>query len=113
DLTAWLVGVGGAVYLVVMAALLYALRRGRGRADAATGPAIDRRMAHWVAGAVGATALILLCVLGYSFATGRALAAFAEPDALSIRVAGHQWWWEVEYEDPVPARRALTANEIW
>src|SRR5690606_29913898 len=32
--------------------------------------------------------------------------------ALSIVVTGHQWWWETEYEDTMPARRLRTANEL-
>ena len=31
---------------------------------------------------------------------------------ISIAITGHQWWWEVQYEDAVPSRRVLTANEI-
>ncbi|MBM3940181.1 MAG: cytochrome c oxidase subunit II [SAR202 cluster bacterium] len=35
-------------------------------------------------------------------------------EALHIRVVGHQWWWEVEYEDIGPNGGALrTANEIF
>src|SRR3712207_6989128 len=31
---------------------------------------------------------------------------------LTIRLTGHQWWWEVRYEDPSPSRVLTTANEI-
>jgi cytochrome c oxidase subunit 2 len=27
-------------------------------------------------------------------------------------VSGHQWWWEIEYEEGIPARHVLTANEL-
>src|SRR5205823_1263929 len=27
-------------------------------------------------------------------------------------VTGHQWWWEIQYEDARPDRRFRTANEI-
>jgi len=27
-------------------------------------------------------------------------------------VIGHQWWWEVKYQDPIPGRIVTTANEI-
>jgi cytochrome c oxidase subunit 2 len=111
-LTGWLVGVGSGVWVVVMGFLLYALWRGSRRAEIASGPGVERRLSRWVAGAVGVTALVLAGVLVASFRTGRALAAFAGPDALTIQVTGHQWWWEVQYLDPVPARRFVTANEI-
>ena len=38
--------------------------------------------------------------------------AVGEEEAVTIRVTGHQWWWEFEYEDSIPARRVTTANEI-
>lgn len=108
-LMTWL---GSAVFLLVIGFLLYALWRGRRRTESAIGPAVDRRITRWVVGAVAATFLVEAFLLVHSFWTGRELADFADPDALTIRVTGHQWWWQVEYEDPVPARRVGTANEI-
>src|SRR5262249_20051199 len=32
----------------------------------------------------------------------------ASPDALMIKVTGHQWWWEYQY----PAQGIVTANEL-
>ena len=29
-----------------------------------------------------------------------------------MRVTGHQWWWQVDYQDPIHSRRLTTANEI-
>jgi cytochrome c oxidase subunit 2 len=31
---------------------------------------------------------------------------------VSIRITGHQWWWELRYEDQQPSRIFSTANEI-
>src|SRR4029079_14595470 len=31
---------------------------------------------------------------------------------VSIAITGHQWWWEIEYEDASADRRVTTANEI-
>jgi cytochrome c oxidase subunit 2 len=112
DLTWLLVGLGSAVYLLVVGFLLYAVWRGHRRAENAEGTEAEGRLTRWVGGAVAATAVVLLGLLVHDFRTGRALAAFAGPDALSIRVTGHQWWWEVEYLDPEPDRRVTTANEI-
>jgi len=112
DLTWYLTITGSAVFLVVLGFLAYAVRRGRRRTESAEGPEADRAMARWVGGAVGVTTLILLTTLVYNFATGRALADFADPDALTIRVTGHQWWWDVQYVDRAPSRRLTTANEI-
>jgi cytochrome c oxidase subunit II len=112
DMTWYLTWTGTAVFLVVAAFLFYALWRGRRRTENASGPEAERRMTLWVGGAVAATTLILLATLLYNFATGRALASFADPDALTIRVTGHQWWWDVQYVDPAYHRRLTTANEI-
>lgn len=34
----------------------------------------------------------------------------AAPDAVRVRVVGHQWWWEYHYENTDPA--VVTANEL-
>ncbi|HET8657184.1 MAG TPA: cytochrome c oxidase subunit II [Longimicrobiaceae bacterium] len=112
DLTWLFTWLGAAVYVVVIGFLLYAVWRGHRRAENAAGPEVERRMRNWVVGAVGATLVILVFLLFANLTTGRAMGHFTGPDALTIRVTGHQWWWEVEYEDPVPARRVVTANEI-
>src|SRR5205085_1880345 len=44
--------------------------------------------------------------------TGRRVAALHASSAVTIAVTGHQWWWEIQYEDAVPARRVTTANEL-
>lgn len=96
------------VLVAVSVALAYALwHRRRG------GPPAERSITMAVAAAVGATALILLVFLVLDLFTARAVAAPDAPeDALHVRVTGHQWWWEIEYLDRVPARRLLTANEL-
>ena len=112
DMTWYLTWTGSAVFLAVVGFLLYSLRRGRGRAESAAGPEAERTLTLWVGGAVGVTTLILLVTLVINFATGRALADFADPDAITIRVTGHQWWWDVQYVDRAHSRRLTTANEI-
>lgn len=112
DITWFLTGMSVIVSVIVIGALFYAMWRGSHRTMNASGPAIERKMAMWVGGSVGATVVILLGILTYNLITGRALAAFADPSAMTIRVKGHQWWWEIEYRDPLPNRRLTTANEI-
>jgi cytochrome c oxidase subunit 2 len=62
--------------------------------------------------AVGLTAVTLIALLVASVWTGRTVASVQASSAISIAITGHQWWWEVQYEDAVPSRRVLTANEI-
>ena len=55
---------------------------------------------------------ILIGLLVASVWTGRTVASLHASSAVTIEVTGHQWWWEIEYEDAVPSRRVVTANEI-
>jgi cytochrome c oxidase subunit 2 len=111
-MTWYLTIVGTAVFLVTVGFLLYALWRGHRRVENYSGDQAESHLRRWVIGATAITGVILAVTLVYDFATGRALANFAEPDALVIRVTGHQWWWQAQYIDPLPSNRFETANEI-
>lgn len=106
------------VFALVMIALGMAVVRSRRREGHRLDPLLDpprereRRMARTVGGAAAVSLLILLGLLVASVSTGRAVLSPSPPDALGIEVVGHQWWWEIRYEDPVPSRSFTTANEI-
>jgi cytochrome c oxidase subunit 2 len=111
----WMFGVGGVIWLVVIGTTIWAARARRGRLDADSLNHVTRddhrHMERSVAIGAFITILILATFLVYDFGVGRALAQ--RPDrALTIDVIGHQWWWEVQYEDPSPSKRVATANEI-
>ena len=112
DLTWYLAITGTAVFLAVTGLLLFALWRAHRRQDALGGHEVERHLTRWTIGGVAVTTLILLVTLVYNYYTGRRLADFADPSAITIRVIGHQWWWEVQYIDPAYDRRFTTANEI-
>jgi cytochrome c oxidase subunit 2 len=61
---------------------------------------------------VAATVVLLFVFLFPSVGTGRAIASLGSPHAMTIAFVGHQWWWEVQYSDPVASNRITTANEI-
>lgn len=111
----WMLVVGGVVWLVVVIAMFWvAYSRGGEIGDDGlhrVSPATHRRMERAVIGAGAATVVILLAFLAYDFGVGRALAQHPG-HALTIEVVGHQWWWEVHYVDPDPAKRVVDANEI-
>ncbi len=115
DLWWLMLAVCAAVFLAVMVALLLAIFRRRA-AEAPLypdppSPESHRRLTWAVAVATGITVVILFGLLVASVTTGRATSALAgEP--VTLKVIGHQWWWEVHYTDPVPSQRVLTANEI-
>jgi cytochrome c oxidase subunit 2 len=104
-----------AVWALVMLALAWAaLRRQRVMQEnpLEPQPAAERWATGAVAGAIALTALTLIFLVASSYFTGKSLAGLGGPEALTIRVTGHQWWWEIRYEDPQPSRTLITANEI-
>jgi cytochrome c oxidase subunit II len=107
-----------AVYLIVMAVLIAAWYRAK-KASAETAPEIkpnperEKRVGNIVKGAIAVTILTLFVLMISSFRTGRAINSLSSaPDYLSIKVTGHQWWWEIEYQDAVPSNNVTTANEL-
>lgn len=113
SVTFWICAV---VYVVVLLVLLAAFVRARRpgldipvlEPDARS----ERRMTRVIAAAVGLTALSVVGLVVASTLTARALGTLGSPRAVTVEVTGHQWWWEIEYWDPVPAQRARTANEL-
>jgi cytochrome c oxidase subunit 2 len=106
-------GVLGLVWVATMATLLLALRKRRalGEDVLAIRPAAERRMTITVASAVALTGIIVLALTALSYGGQQAL--FGHKDGVvSLKVIGHQWWWEVQYEDEQPSRTFTTANEI-
>lgn len=108
-----------AVFILVSIALLIAIfRRRKERARATDAPDIspeperERRMARVIGGAIGITVIILFVFLIGSFTTGRALYSLDDPKDLTIKITGHQWWWEIEYEAEPASNIVQTANEI-
>jgi cytochrome c oxidase subunit II len=97
-----------AVYVVVMAALVVAIRRRTAGANAGS----ERTLTRSVVGASVVTVVILCGLLVASVATGRAVGSIATGDALVIAITGNQWWWDVEYHNPEPSLRTRTANEL-
>jgi cytochrome c oxidase subunit 2 len=101
--------VTGVVYLVVIAVLVFVLLRRRARPN--SDPRADERSRLLVGSALGITVIVLVGLAISDFVFGRSLSQHA-PDALRIRITGHQYWWEIEYEDEIPANRLRTANEL-
>jgi cytochrome c oxidase subunit 2 len=106
-------GVSVVVWLLVTAALVWAIvRRRPQRPDPlASDEARERRIGRVIAGCVAATGAVVIALTILSYFAQQGLSATLG-NALTISVAGHQWWWEVRYDDPEPGRVFLTANEI-
>lgn len=107
------------VYVLVMVVLVIAFFRNR-RSDASDAPdllpdrAREKRIGYTVKGALVLTVITLFVLMITSFRTGRAISTLSEtPPAVAIKITGHQWWWEVEYQDEAdPSQNVTTANEI-
>lgn len=105
------------VYLLVMIAVVVAIRKGTQQKD--LNPVLnipsktEARRRNAVLSAVVVTTLVLFVFLIASFSTGRSLTAdLANKNGLSIEVTGRQWWWEVRYNDVDASNIFTTANEI-
>ena len=109
--------VTAAVYVLVMIAVVIAIRKGTRGRDLNPllnlSPETETRRRNAVLSAVTVTVVILFVFLIYSYSTGRALTAdLGKKNGLSIEVTGHQWWWEVRYNDVNASNIFTTANEI-
>jgi cytochrome c oxidase subunit 2 len=112
DLWLIMLWVAVVVFVVVLTFVGAALQRGRRRSAGGDSLVSDRGLASGVAVALSITVVVLIGLLFASIWTGRSVASLHASSAISVNVIGHQWWWEIEYEDAVAERRMLTANEI-
>jgi len=101
------------VWLLVTGALIVALiRRRASRSDPLHRELeSELRSGRIIAAATGVTALILVLFTGLSYATQKRLYTPREA-AITIKLTGHQWWWNIQYEDEHPSRTFTTANEM-
>ncbi len=106
-------GVCGTIWLLVMLVLAIAI----GRRHKPDRPPLERdagreRTSAIIVGiAVAATVLIIGSLTFLSYAATRPILGEAD-DTLVVRLHGYQWWWQVTYTNPDPARIFQTANEI-
>lgn len=114
ELLVYFTAVSAVVYLAVIAALVWSLRRKRAQAefqDDAARAAADRKSRHIIGAATAFGIVVLITLALADFFVQRSLSAHPA-DAIRIIVTGHQYWWEVEYDDPQPSQRVRTANEL-
>jgi cytochrome c oxidase subunit 2 len=73
----------------------------------------ERRSELIVVTSTALTIAILFAFMVDSFLVGRGLTAELErKQGVNIEVTGHQWWWEVRYQDVDASSIFTTANEI-
>ena len=108
----FMMAVSVVVYVIVIGALLLIIRNRRYAVDDTESPPREERAGRAVKLAVAVVIPILFLFLLYDFAVARGIGRMPESSMLTIDVTGHQWWWEVAYEDPIPHNIVRTANEI-
>jgi cytochrome c oxidase subunit II len=95
------------VFVAVLVALVAAIaRQNRDRLPS------DRAATRVVAAAVIATAVTLIGLITVDAFTARKIASLETDDRIVINVTGRQWWWDIEYQHPLPSMRVRTANEL-
>jgi cytochrome c oxidase subunit 2 len=112
---AWLWWLTLAVCMLVFVAVVGAVVAAvvHSRRTAASGLARgDTRATLVVTVAVALSVVTLVGLFVADLVTSRAIQARQAEPSIAIRITGHQWWWDVEYDDPIPARRVRTANEL-
>jgi cytochrome c oxidase subunit 2 len=100
-----------AIFVLVITALGYVVWRGHRRAVALEHEA-DPLLFRVIGGALAVTTVILFVLLVATVRTGRAVSELDAGDVMVVKVTGHQFWWEVEYESPTISARLVDANEI-
>jgi cytochrome c oxidase subunit 2 len=106
--------VASLVYVAVVGVFALIVRRRRYADDDPQSPERERYAESRVKLALAVTVPVLFVFLIYDLAVGRGVNVMPPrgEHLLTITVTGHQWWWDVQYEDPIPQNRVHTANEI-
>jgi cytochrome c oxidase subunit 2 len=102
----------GFMYLIVVAFLIHAIWRHRSESVWVRLQPDSPPMSAALGGWIGLMVLGLFGLALTSFFTDRALVHAAADPQVTLKVTGHQWWWQIEYTDPSPSRHVRTANEI-
>jgi cytochrome c oxidase subunit 2 len=101
------------VFAVVLAAVFVGLVRGIGnRTNNDSSLPSERLLSGSVGVAIALTVVVLIGLLTASVLTARTVGSPLASAAITIEITGHQWWWEIQYDDAVPSRRVITANEL-
>lgn len=101
--------VAALILVGTLSALVVALWRG-GDSPRPLTPAGQRWLV--IAGGLLLPAIVLPVLIVSSFQLSRSVLGAPPPDALAIDVIGHQFWWEIHYQDRDGQRIATAANEL-
>ena len=109
--------VSAVMYLLIVAALMLGLWRGRSSDEPLTVEAGRHHATNpmFRPALIGWTALVLVGLVALtidSFFTDRSNASVARNPQLTLKIVAHQWWWDVQYTTHDASNAVRTANEI-
>ena len=109
---AWfLITAAAIVYVAVMALFIVAMSRNRARDP----KAVDLSRPGYgfiIWGGAVMPSIVLAAVFVAGLAAMGRFPARASDRAPAFTITGHQWWWQVDYDDPDLPGRFTTANEL-
>ena len=105
-------GVSIAVVVLILLLLVSSIWHRRPADTTGGRPQRDEGGLAWIYWGVGLSALVLLICMLFNLGSIAATAKTPDHTALTVHVTAHQWWWEVEYQDPDSHKDFLSANEI-
>jgi cytochrome c oxidase subunit 2 len=111
---AWLVFIIAAIVFVgVTSVLLYSVFRFRARPNSPAPRQVHGNTTIELVWTITPT-VILFILLAITISTMFALGQPNDPNTITVRAIGHQWWWEFQYPDPSnPSQMlAVTADEM-
>jgi cytochrome c oxidase subunit 2 len=101
-----------AIWLAVLLVLgIGLLKRETPEQAAPLAPHYGRGRIVTVAIVAGLTGIAILALTVISYLTDKSLATPLD-NPVSITLTGHQWWWEIHYENPDPSMTFTVANEM-
>jgi cytochrome c oxidase subunit II len=99
------------VVIIAVLVLIGVLRRGRSGRVAETPLTVGE--AHgWISIGVVLSTIVLTALVVWTSFTMAGIANPPSAPVLSIKVIGHQWWWEFVYLNDDPSKIFTTANEV-
>jgi cytochrome c oxidase subunit 2 len=107
------IAVSAVVWIAVITVLLFGLLRRKRRSDRPLDlqQGFEHRAGTVILGSGIATTVTVLVLSIVSYGAQRTVFA-NEPNPVTVKITGHQWWWEVQYQADSPHLSFITANEI-
>jgi cytochrome c oxidase subunit 2 len=107
------IAVAAVVWVAVMVVLAFGLIRRKRRSEQPLDlhEGFERNAGSIILACGVATTITVLVLSVVSYGAQRTVFA-NDPNPVTVKITGHQWWWEVEYQADSPHLSFTTANQI-